>query len=51
MRLQFRTEFFNTWNHAQFANPANNVALSTFGRVSSTQVAAREIRFALKLVW
>lgn len=51
MRLRFRTEFFNASNHAQFANPDNNVANVNFGRISSTQEAAREIQFALKLLW
>ncbi|MGH9469198.1 MAG: carboxypeptidase regulatory-like domain-containing protein [Terriglobia bacterium] len=50
-RLQFRAEFFNAWNHAQFSNPNNNVADVNFGRISGTQEAAREIQFALKLLW
>lgn len=50
-RLQFRAEFFNAWNHAQFANPDQNVADVNFGQVSSTQEPAREIQFALKLLW
>lgn len=39
-----RGEFFNTWNHAQFANPNSGVTSATFGQVSSTQHDAREIQ-------
>ena len=51
VRLQFRAEFFNAWNHAQFANPDNGVADVNFGRISTTQQPAREIQFGLKLLW
>jgi Carboxypeptidase regulatory-like domain len=50
VRLQFRTEFFNAFNHAQFNNPNSNVANLNFGRVLSARTA-REIQFALKLLW
>jgi hypothetical protein len=46
--LQFRTEFFNAFNHAQFNNPAVNVALGSFGQITSTSVNPRLIQFALK---
>jgi hypothetical protein len=47
--LQFRTEFFNTFNHAQFANPAAAVSTpSTFGWITATTVNPRVIQFALK---
>jgi hypothetical protein len=46
--LQFRTEFFNVFNHAQFNNPAVNVALGSFGQITSTSVNPRLIQFALK---
>ena len=35
MKLQFRTEFFNFFNHAQFNNPNGNFAGSLFGYVNS----------------
>ena len=38
-----RGEFFNTLNHAQFANPNGLVSSSTFGQVSATQNPAREM--------
>ncbi|MGD0906169.1 MAG: carboxypeptidase-like regulatory domain-containing protein [Candidatus Acidiferrales bacterium] len=47
--LQFRTEFFNAFNHAQFNNPAVvDVSKSTFGQITSTSVNPRLIQFALK---
>ncbi len=40
-----RGEFFNIWNHTQFANPGSGVAGGTnFGFISSTQHAARIIQ-------
>ena len=49
-RLQFRTEFFNAWNHAQFMNPISNVADVNFGRVAEAR-PSREVQLGLKLVW
>ncbi|MGD0906332.1 MAG: carboxypeptidase-like regulatory domain-containing protein [Candidatus Acidiferrales bacterium] len=54
--LTFRTEFFNTFNHPQFNNPAasggiagtSNVNSSTFGQITSTSVNPRLIQFALR---
>ncbi len=44
INFQLRGEFFNTWNHAQFANPNSGVVGNTFGQVSSTQHDPREIQ-------
>jgi hypothetical protein len=45
MKLTIRGEFFNAWNHAQFANPNSNVTAVKFGTVSSTrQGIGREIQ-------
>jgi len=49
-RLQFRTEFFNAWNHAQFENPNSMVGDANFGQVTTAR-DAREIQFGLKLLW
>jgi len=47
--LEFRAEFFNAFNHAQFSNPATNVASpATFGIISTTSVGPRIIQFALR---
>src|SRR5262249_53388264 len=35
--LEFRAEFFNAWNHAQFLNPDNNGSSGTFGQISQTR--------------
>ena len=34
--LQFRTEFFNLFNHTNFANPQNNQSNANFGRITAT---------------
>jgi hypothetical protein len=47
--LQFRAEFFNAFNHPQFANPDSNFSSPTFGVISSTSVSARVAQLALKL--
>jgi hypothetical protein len=45
MKFTFRAEFFNIWNHTQFANPNGGVAAGTnFGLITSTQRAARIIQ-------
>jgi hypothetical protein len=49
--LDFRTEFFNAFNHAQFGNPGNLVDTASLGIINSTTVAPRLIQFALKYVF
>jgi hypothetical protein len=50
MSLQLRAEFFNVFNHTNFGLPNNNVqGGSSFGTITSTATAPREIQFALKL--
>ena len=51
--MEFRTEFFNLLNHANFAlgsdtSTSLNLNSSTFGQISSTSVNARLIQFALR---
>jgi hypothetical protein len=46
--LQFRSEFFNTFNHPQFANPGTSVTAATYGRITAMTVSPRVIQFALK---
>jgi hypothetical protein len=49
-RLQFRTEFINAFNHAQFNAPNVTPTSSSFGRVTSTSQWPRTIQFGLKLL-
>jgi hypothetical protein len=59
--VQFRAEFFNILNHANFAVPVSPDNTDIFdssgaptgvaGLLTSTTTTAREIQFALKLVW
>jgi len=51
-RLQFRTEFFNLFNHANFVNPNTDVTNpGAFGTIRDTSVNARLVQFALKLMF
>jgi hypothetical protein len=49
MRLEFRAESFNTFNHPHFQGPNANVGSSDFGIISSTVNSPRELQLALKL--
>ena len=51
--LQFRTEFYNTFNHPQFSNlPGSDVQnLTTMGQITTTSVSPRVIQFALKFLF
>jgi len=52
LNTQFRAEFYNIWNHAQFNPPFNNFgALSTLGEITSSSVPPRVIQFALRLMF
>jgi hypothetical protein len=50
--VQFRAEFYNAFNHAQF-NPPNNDfnAIGAFGLVTSTSVPPRILQFGLKFLF
>ena len=54
--LQFRVEFFNVLNHANFdtSNPVlfnGNVPSATAGVITETSNRERQIQFALKLLF
>jgi hypothetical protein len=49
--LEFRSEFFNAFNHGQFSDPDTGYGDSTFGQISGTSVNPRLIQFALKLIF
>ena len=56
LNLQFRAEFFNVLNHANFNSP-NAVTFTpsgtspTAGLITSTSTTGRQIQFGLKLLW
>lgn len=56
---QFRAEFFNILNRANFSSPTDNSAVfdhlgrpvSSAGLITSTQTTSRQIQFAVKFIW
>lgn len=50
-RLQFRSEFFNLFNTTNLGAPAQTFGNSNFGTITSLSSPARQIQFALKLVF
>jgi Carboxypeptidase regulatory-like domain/TonB dependent receptor len=60
-RLQFRAEFFNLFNHPNFALPNASAFVQTvnggglpnptFGKITATTTSSRQIQFALKLLF
>jgi hypothetical protein len=51
VNLQFRAEFFNVLNHANFSNPIADVTSSAFGRIASTYGFPRQIQFGARLLF
>jgi hypothetical protein len=51
MGLNFRAEFFNLFNHAQFGLPVNDINAIGFGAVNSTVNNPRLVQFGLKLTF
>jgi hypothetical protein len=56
-RMQFRAEFFDLFNHANFGQPNRTVGSSTFGKITNTRFgtgdsgSSRQIQFALKFLF
>ena len=57
LRVQFRGEVFDIFNHANFGNPGRVAGASNFGVITSTRFptgdsgSSRQIQFALKLIF
>jgi hypothetical protein len=60
--VQFRAEFFNLLNHANFGDPnvpnteadlfdATGTRIGSAGHLTTTSVPERQIQFAIKIVW
>jgi hypothetical protein len=57
--IQFRAEFFNLFNRANFQSPipnntlfnTNGSAVATAGQISQTAADSRQIQFGLKVVF
>jgi hypothetical protein len=55
--LQFRAEFFNILNRANFSRPRNTPFINatlrnpSAGRITETTTSAREVQFALKIIF
>lgn len=50
--LEFRSEFFNIFNHTNLNNPDNTLTDGSFGQIlSSAGSGGRKIQFALKIVF
>ena len=46
--LQFRSEMFNAFNTPQFSNPGAALGTGSFGKVTGTSAANRQIQFGLR---
>ena len=51
VRLQFRTEFLNAFNHAQFGDASRSATNSNFGKITGQSNLPRNIQLALRLVF
>jgi len=49
--LQFRAEFFNVLNRANFGLPSGSIGSAAAGTITSVLTNARQIQFALRLHW
>jgi len=47
-KLQFRSEFFNIWNHPSFSSVSTGFGSPNFGQVTGA-LEPRQIEFALRL--
>jgi len=50
-QLQFRAEYYNFLNHAQFAAPGASISSPTFGQITNTVNKGRVMQIALRLIF
>jgi hypothetical protein len=48
---QFRSEFYNVFNHPLFASPNGTVTSQSFGTITAQGNNPRDIQFGLKIVF
>jgi hypothetical protein len=51
VKLQFRAEAFNVFNHPEFSAPNTAVTSAAFGTVTGENVFTRQIQFGMRLVF
>ncbi|WP_345945274.1 TonB-dependent receptor [Granulicella sp. dw_53] len=51
LKLQFRAEAFNVFNHVQFGAPNTSVTDASFGQITSQANSPRQLQFGLKLLF
>jgi hypothetical protein len=49
IRGEVRMEMFNAFNWVNYANPVTNIAVASFGRITSASTGPRVIQFGFKL--
>jgi hypothetical protein len=50
-RLEFRSEFFNAFNHPQFGQPTATAGSPNLSQIFSTRFPNRQIQFSLKFLF
>ncbi len=50
MKLQFRAEMFNAFNHPNFYAPGQNLTSGNFGQISNA-LQPRDIQLGAKFFW